>query len=231
MGMNRIDGFSRSLAVLVGIDRYVNGVPPLRTPVADATNLADVLEREHGFEAKVVADEKATCVRLRRMLKALGRWVRPDDRVLFYFAGHGIALASDDGPKGYLLAQDADRTSTDCHLPMVELQEALSEVPCRHMLLILDCCFAGALRWASHRDLATVPQRLHRERYAWYVRDPAWQAIASAAHDQKALDVVAGETLGRRAEDAHLTPRLPVRLSKVWAGPPISHVRASPATA
>lgn len=41
------------------------------------------------------------------------------------------------------------------------------------MLAILDCCFAGAFRWASVRYLSLVPERLHQEHYAWFVRDPA----------------------------------------------------------
>jgi hypothetical protein len=68
--------------------------------------------------------------------------VDSDDRVIFYFAGHGVALESDDGPKGFILPQDAKRNSESNYLPMAELDEALSALPCRHMLLILDCCFA-----------------------------------------------------------------------------------------
>jgi WD40 repeat protein len=202
----RIEGFRSSLAVLIGIDRYGDNVPALRTPVADAEELAGVLRRDHGFEAEVVADEDATLSKLRALLADLGNRVGKDDRVLFYFAGHGIALESDEGPKGYLLPQDAGRDSIDQYLSMVELHEALSALPCRHMLVILDCCFAGAFRWSSTRELAIAPENLHRERYDWFVRDAAWQAIASAAHDQKALDVAAGEALGERGQTGGHSP-------------------------
>lgn len=117
----------------------------------------------------------------------------------FYFAGHGIAVEGDDAPAGYILPQDADRHSTERYLPMVKLNEALSALPCRHMLVILDCCFAGALRWSSTRDLVLASEQLHQERYAWYVHDAAWQAIASSAHDQKALDVAASEALAAQS--------------------------------
>lgn len=201
-----VEGFNRSLAFLVAIDRYRNGVPELHTPVADATKLAGILEQHHGFKADVVANEEATLDKLREALADLRTRVGKDDRVLFYFAGHGIALDSDEGPRGFLLPQDAARDSADRYLPMVELNEALSALPCRHMLVILDCCFAGAFRWSSTRDLALAPENLHRERYAWYVHDAAWQAIASAAHDQKALDVAVGEALGERGQTAGHSP-------------------------
>jgi len=199
-----IEGFNRSLAFLVAIDRYGNGVPELVTPVSDAMKLAEVLERDHGFETRVIKNEDATNEALLKFLNGLADSVGKDDRVLFYFAGHGIAVESDDGPKGYLLPQDADRTSTARYLPMVELNGKLSALPCRHMLVILDCCFAGAFRWSSTRDLALRPEQLHRERYEWFIQDAAWQAIASAAHDQKAIDVLGGEPLGLRdAEQEH----------------------------
>src|SRR5438552_3501031 len=121
-----MEGFRRSLAFLVAIDRYGHGVPQLRTPVADAKSVAEVLRRDHGFDAEVVANEKATFSALRTLLNGLPTRVRSDDRVVFYFAGHGIAVDGNDGPAGYLLPQDADRSSTERYLPMIELNEALS---------------------------------------------------------------------------------------------------------
>lgn len=199
------DGFGSSIAVVVGIDNYDN-VPPLRTPVNDAVTLAGVLRDKHGFSTKILINENATCDELRRTLEDLTATVGHNDRVLFYFGGHGIALESDQGPRGYILPQDAERASTDKYLSMVDLSSALSALPCRHMLVILDCCFAGAFRWSSPRDIVLAPESLYRERYGWYVRDPAWQAIASAAHDQKALDVVIGETLGVRGRVSNHSP-------------------------
>jgi hypothetical protein len=103
-----MEGFRRSLAFLIAIDGYGNGVPELRSPVADAKGLAEVLRQDHGFETEVVANEQATLAGVREFLAHLPNRVGSDDRVLFYFAGHGIALESDEGPKGYVLPQDAD---------------------------------------------------------------------------------------------------------------------------
>ena len=193
-----MEGFDRSVAVLIGIDHYENGVPRLRTPVSDAEALASVLRRDHGFEAQVHANEAATLDRIRTVLASLSGQVGSNDRLFFYFGGHGIALDGVDGPQGYLLPQDAQRDSTDRYLPMPELEASLSTLACRHLLVILDCCFAGAFRWASTRNLRVTPGNLHRERYQWFIRDMAWQAIASAAHDQKAIDVAVEQPLGKR---------------------------------
>ena len=65
----------------------------------------------------------------------MARLVEADDRVLFYFAGHGIAADGDDGPAGYLVPADADPTDLKTLIPMAELQDALQALPCRHLLL------------------------------------------------------------------------------------------------
>jgi hypothetical protein len=126
--------------------------------------------------------------------------VGPDDRVVFYFAGHGIAVDGDDGPAGYLVPADADPSDPRTLIPMTELQDALQALPCRHLLLILDCCFSGAFQWASRtRAIGSImPKRIYKERFDRFVLDPAWQVITSAAYDQKAMDVLQGRATGDR---------------------------------
>ncbi|MCI5137185.1 MAG: hypothetical protein D3922_01935, partial [Candidatus Electrothrix sp. AR1] len=60
--------FQRSLAVVIGIDRYSNGIPPLSTAVNDARELADILKKEeHGYEVILLTDEEATLARLKEV--------------------------------------------------------------------------------------------------------------------------------------------------------------------
>ena len=194
-------GFRQSHAVVIGIDQYGQGIPPLRTAVNDASRIAQVLEKDYGYSVRVVT-ENASLARLKALFdETLPGEIESDDRLLVYFAGHGIALAGDDGPTGYLVPQDARDQDKNSFLPMTDLNCWLDKLPCRHLLLILDCCFAGAYRWSSTRNLGAGPEVIHRERFDRYIKDPAWQMIASAAHDQKALDVVAGEILGSRGAE------------------------------
>jgi hypothetical protein len=58
---------------------------------------------------------------------------------------------------------------------MSVLAAALDALLCRHLLAILDCCFAGSFRWAGGtRALLRPPQVIHWERYERYIRFPAW---------------------------------------------------------
>ena len=190
--------FTRSLAVVIGIDRYQNGIPALQTASNDARSVGALLRDKHGYDLCLIVDEDATLARLTAILKVeLPAQVGPEDRVFFYFAGHGVALNGDDGPQGFILPQDARRDSADSFIPMPDLHDALCALNCRHLLAI--CLrFAGAFRWSSTRDIVPLPSVLHQERYDRFIRDPAWQVISSAAHDEKALDVLLGKALGSR---------------------------------
>ncbi|MBA3923077.1 MAG: caspase family protein, partial [Nostocaceae cyanobacterium] len=181
--------FKRNLAFVIGINNYTNGIPHLQTAVNDAKKLVEILREKHGYQVWVCLDETATLKTLNNLLTTtLPQQVQADDRLLFYFAGHGVALNGDDGPEGYLIPQDAKLGDIQSYLAMTKLQEALTQLPCRHFLGIFDCCFAGAFRWSSHRDLLATPEVIHKERYDRLICDPAWQVITSSDYDQKAAD-------------------------------------------
>ncbi len=198
--------FSNNLAVIVGIGAYGHGVPALDTPVADAEALASLLEDQFGYQVRLLRDREATAGDLKRCLgQELPARLDAGSRLLFYFAGHGVALesADRDGPQGFLLPQDASRDVAS-FIPMADVHGALEQLPCRHLLVILDCCFAGAFRWAATRDLVPPQLSLYEERYLHFVRHTAWQVLTSAAHDQRALDVPGGRPIGERgAEGSH----------------------------
>jgi len=186
--------FGRSLAVVIGIDTYGEGIAPLRSAVADARAIAEALGRDHGFETWCLSDDAARLPRLRELLREqLPRALGPAGRLLFYFAGHGIALDGDDGPAGYLVPAHAGRSDRGGFLPMRVVHGELARLPVRHALVILDCCFAGTFRWASLRDLEADAPKIYRERYERYLASPAWQVLMSASSDQLALDMLAND--------------------------------------
>jgi hypothetical protein len=191
--------FGRHHAFIIGIDAY-DKVPPLQTAVADARQLAAVLgQQQHFLVHPALLDATADDIRT-LLQRTLPEQVGKDDRVFFYFAGHGTAADGDDGPAGFILPADADPTDETTLIPMADLQAALNALPCRHLLLVLDCCFSGAFKWSSqHRDIGRImPKKIYKERFDRFIVDPAWQVITSAAYDQKALDVLHGNEIGAR---------------------------------
>ena len=199
--------FAHSIGVVIGIDHYGNGVPELRTAANDARRLGELLRDRHGYDITAILDADATQARITALLtKELPARVGPDDRVLFYFAGHGVAHDSDEGPNGYLLPVDAKRGDETTYLDMPLVHDALLALTCRHMLIVLDSCFSGAFRWSGTRDVEDVVDVVHQEKFDRYVRDPAWQVITSASQDQKALDQLSAGSLGSRDGDGAHSP-------------------------
>lgn len=191
--------FAQSIAVVIGINAYFNGIPRLETARNDAEHLAKILEEEHGYSTRLLLDEEATHQHIRDLLtQELRTTLGAEDRLFFYFAGHGVALEGDDGPNGYLLPSDARRGEEATYLHMPGIQESLFQLNCRHLLVVLDSCFSGAFRWSSTRGVVRLPQVIHQERYDRYIKDPAWQVITSASHDQEALDQLSVGSLGTR---------------------------------
>ena len=190
--------FERSFAVVIGINDYQNGIASLKTAVPDALAIATILQDSYqyqlvhpSFETGVIVNDYATGDRLKHLFtEVLPEQIRPSssDRLLLYFAGHGIARSSDTGPEGYLVPQDGNVNDSDSLLRMGDLHDWLSQLECRHLLVILDCCFAGTFRWASTRKLLPIPETIHWEHYYRFIKYPAWQVVTSAAHNQEALD-------------------------------------------
>jgi WD40 repeat protein len=193
--------FTTSHAFIIGINDYEH-LSPLSTAIEDAKVLAQQLAASHDYQVHGPLLNASKADLLDLLEKDMPEIVGPDDRVLFYFAGHGIALDSDDNPKGYLVPIDAEPGNTASLLGMDLLHQAFTNLPCKHGLLIMDCCFAGAFKWSTgFRDVVfDLPAIIYEERFYQYASDPAWQVITSSASDQKAVDILSNRTLGMRNE-------------------------------
>lgn len=216
--------FDRNLAVVIGIDRYSHsGICNLTTAVSDASAIADLLEQKYAYQGVYPSgrvlrwfDEAATLQGLRQLFnQILPEQLKPTagDRLILYFAGHGLPRSNDDGPEGYLVPYDADPAEQRSFLAMREVSDALSRLACHHLLVILDCCFAGAFRWASRRKAVPILETIHREHYYHFIRHPAWQAITSTAHDQEALDIARLKEDNRHAVTGLAQPHSPFALA------------------
>ena len=189
--------FEHNLAVVVGINRYQR-VRELKTARPDAERLAALLDdprrdSHDRYQVTELYDEQASFEALSELLfttlPAQVQAAGPRTRVLFYFAGHGDAEDSAVGLKGFLFPQNAQPDDEATLLPMGLVQQALSGLQCQHVLIILDCCSAGALPKQTSSRSALRPPPLYWDYLQRYVSRKARQVITSAAHNQQALDV------------------------------------------
>jgi hypothetical protein len=128
-------------ALIVGIGEYQHpGFPALAGPQEDVRILDHVLSSHSdgsvNYDCKVYTPslEKGRMKTLLRHFFATAE----GNRALFYFAGHGAP--SDIG--GYICTTDA--SPQDPGISMSELVTLANQSKAQEVVLILDCCYAGA---------------------------------------------------------------------------------------
>ena len=135
--------YAASHAVVIGIDAYQN-LPKLRAAVADARAVAEELRRR-GMSVRLLLDQQAT---RRGLVQVLGDQLRHvvgrEDRVLIYFAGHGVSVGEEPNEMGYLMPVEGERDNpVATGVAMSELQNWLAGYASKHVLFVADACYSG----------------------------------------------------------------------------------------
>ena len=101
--------FSNSLAIAIGINQYQNSIAKLSTAKPDAEKLADLLRDDYQYQVELITDNTDRKPTLKELENLLTKWLpeklpppAKNNRLLFYFAGHGMPLESDHGSTGEL---------------------------------------------------------------------------------------------------------------------------------
>ena len=153
------DIYDNSWALVVGINDYQNA-PALSYAVEDALAIKNMLINQYGFPRKNVRyliDQEATRSNILKAMSNLTEAAGENDRVVFYFAGHGETepLGLEEGDMGFLLPFDGDIghllfSAIDMdHLSKIS---KLSEA--KHMLFLVDACYGG-LAGMNTRSIST----------------------------------------------------------------------------
>lgn len=138
--------YSDSRALLVGINDYEH-VSPLAYAVSDATTVRDVLVQDLRFpSANVVLltnGEATKAEIMRAYLRLASPDIGLDERVVFFFAGHGDTRTGIRGEVGYLVPFDADPNDLSTFIKWDELTGNSELIRAKHMLFIMDACYGG----------------------------------------------------------------------------------------
>jgi energy-coupling factor transporter ATP-binding protein EcfA2 len=181
--------FSSSRAYLIGVANYQHTPWQLATPLRDAEALAEVLRAQHGFETTLLADPTAAQMQA-FFSQILAENPAEDARILIYYAGHGVQRDSANGLQGYFMPSDARPGDDASMVPMEAISDALRTLPARHLLLVLDCCFAGTFRMPAKRSIGfdSLSNPLRRQHFDIFCNFPSRLVLSSTSHRQKALD-------------------------------------------
>jgi flagellar biosynthesis GTPase FlhF len=147
----------RRQALLIACEEFVDPhYKCLSTPVRDARAFAKILEDPEIGQFSVELLENASREAIVDKLEGFFEGGRPDDVLLLYLAGHGDL---DERQKFYFVAHDTPNNrllgkGVADHL----IHEAMVRSLCKRQILILDCCYSGAISkdetsgWISRGD-------------------------------------------------------------------------------
>lgn len=137
--------YRASWALVIGVDSYRN-LPALRTAEHGARAVARYLRDTLGFTVTELYNDQPSRESILCWFAQLKD--HPDDRVLFYFAGHGITHSLKNRSKGFLALAQSD--SYWNALAMDDILDEAEALSAKHVLYLLDACFSGmALRGRS----------------------------------------------------------------------------------
>jgi hypothetical protein len=146
-------------ALLVGVGKY--SVPGIDLPGIDL-DLERMRETLNimGFEdaqIRSLMDNKATSKNVKREFETwLKAGVKPDDRVVFYYSGHGSNIPDldgdeDDGVDEVLVTHDVRRVTKDGKRTLSgvvdddTLAKLIADIPSDNIWIIVDACHSGTM--------------------------------------------------------------------------------------
>jgi peptidoglycan/xylan/chitin deacetylase (PgdA/CDA1 family)/TolA-binding protein len=182
--------YRESWAVIVGINDYDNW-PTLRYAVNDANGVEETLVTKFGFKRENVRKLINRDATRQRIMEVLGdeltdgKKVQREDRVFFFFAGHGATRTLDDGRQiGFIVPVDADRTNYySTAISMTALREASDLIPAKHIYFVMDSCYSGLA--LSRGGGAFARDRTYLEEVT---RREARQILTAGGADQEVAD-------------------------------------------
>lgn len=166
-GMN----FGPYHALLIGNTDY-KALPGIETAGDDVVALKSLLETDYGFEITMLRN--ATYLDVLAAFSTLREKLGEKDNLVVYYAGHG-ALDAVSG-LGYWLPVDAEPNDKTNWISSREVSLQLSLLPSKHVLVIADSCYSGAL---TRSALARIEGASDGERNAW-LRDALAKRSRSA---------------------------------------------------
>lgn len=176
--------YKESYALVVGVSHYTDwpGLPGVKK---DVQEVKAVLE-EQGFHVVVKQDLDKI-----GLDQAFSEFISqyggdPENRLLFYFAGHGHTLQlAYGGEMGYIVPADAPLPHygvpafQNKAIPMQRIQEYALQIQAKHALFLFDSCFSGALFALSR----AVPEII-----SYKTAQPVRQFITSGSAEEKVPD-------------------------------------------
>ena len=177
--------YRKSYAVIIGINDY-DKWPKLDSAVFDATAVQSLLLANGFHEAKLILNKEATQRRiLTELYSELPQKVERDDRILFYFAGHGTTTkVYGKFSTGYIIPVESGLSDFPATaISMGQIRDICSRIIAKHIIFVMDCCYAGQILEQGHKIQQNGDSEIEGSTYKRVI-----QIITAGTKDQVALE-------------------------------------------
>ncbi|MEI6174781.1 MAG: SUMF1/EgtB/PvdO family nonheme iron enzyme [Bacteroidota bacterium] len=143
--------YQNSYALIIGVADYNNGWSQLPGVKEEVATVKTALET-NGFKVDVVMnpDKNGLDKAFTDFITRCGQAI--DNRLLFYFAGHGYTVKTSYGEElGYIVPVDAPNPNYDLakfqsqSMEMAQVEIYARRLQAKHAIFIFDACFSGSL--------------------------------------------------------------------------------------
>jgi peptidoglycan hydrolase-like protein with peptidoglycan-binding domain len=132
--------YGRYHAVVIGNNAY-RSLPKLNTATTDAKAVADLLEKDYGYDVTLLTDASEETIV--GTFATLRRTLTENDNLLVYYAGHG--WFDEEAERGYWLPVDAVADNQSNWISNADVTDMLKAIKAKHVLVVADSCYSGTL--------------------------------------------------------------------------------------
>ena len=137
----------------------------LVNPIPDAKAISKELKQEYGYEVEVVTNPSLEEFFL-KLREYAGKHYGNEDQLFIFFAGHGIF--DDTFKEGFVVASDSKKSDPgkSSYVSHARLHTIINNIPCDHVLLMLDVCFGGTFdQKVAHRGSEEIYEAAEKDKY------------------------------------------------------------------
>ncbi len=156
------DAPPRRVAVLIGQNRFPNAahLTDLSYAEADARAIAELLGSDSGVPYdEIITIPTGTSYEALERLELMAADLRHEDTILVYYSGHGVR---DRRRRLYLAFENTNEDRlTSTALQVGQVLDLMQAHNARRRILVLDCCYAGAV--GAEFDRSSLPEQIATE--------------------------------------------------------------------
>lgn len=148
--------FGRFYALIIGNQEYTQ-LASLKTSINDATAVDEILRNRYGYKTTLLIN--ANRHQVMTAFNDLRKVLTEKDNLLIYYAGHGEIDKSDQS--AYWLPTDAETNNSANWLSSHSITQFLNIIKARHILVVADSCYSGAMTKTS---VARLPGKMAEDK-------------------------------------------------------------------